>query len=62
MSSAGNAGEELAKNAIAKGAFPVEVVVDSNTSCENVIRMAEKNGCKVESEVQGCEIKVTISR
>lgn len=37
----------LVKNAINKGIFPVEVLLDSTTSCENVTRMAEKNGCSV---------------
>jgi TusA-related sulfurtransferase len=37
----------LAKKAIIAGDFPLEVLVDSVTSRENVRRMAEKNGCIV---------------
>ena len=52
----------LVKNAIKKGHFPMEVLVDSKTSCENVTRMAEKFDCKVSAEEQGDEIKLTIGK
>jgi len=48
----------LAKKAIEAGGFPVEVQVDSVTSCENVRRMAEKNGCSV--TVNGSDDEFTL--
>lgn len=38
----------MAKNAISNNKFPIEVLVDTVTSRENVRRMAEMNGCQVE--------------
>jgi TusA-related sulfurtransferase len=38
----------LVKNAIDEGEFPIEVLVDSVTSRENVRRMASRAGCSVE--------------
>ena len=52
----------LTKNAINKGNFPVEVLLDSTTSCENVTRMAEKNGCKVTLTEQNDEYTLTIEK
>ncbi len=52
----------LAQKAIAKGDFPIEVFVDTVTSRENVRRMAEKQGCKVEIVQQGDEFKLVLSR
>jgi tRNA 2-thiouridine synthesizing protein A len=43
----------LAKKAIDKGNFPIEVTVDSETSRENVTRMATHAGCSVRVEEQG---------
>lgn len=42
----------LAKKAIEKGDFPIEVMVDSETSRENVSRMATHSGCSVSIEAQ----------
>ena len=52
----------LVKNAIDKRNFPFEVLLDSTTSCENVTRMAEKNGCKVTLKEQDGEYTVTIEK
>lgn len=52
----------LSKNAINRGIFPIEVLVDSTASCENVTRMAEKNGCKVTLAEQDNEYKLTIDK
>ena len=52
----------LAKNAINRGSFPVEVIIDSTTSCENITRMAEKNGCTVTVTEQDNEYTVTIEK
>ncbi len=38
----------LAQQAIQDGKFPIEVLVDTVTARENVRRMAEYRGCKVE--------------
>lgn len=52
----------LTQKAIAEGVFPVEVSVDTVTSRENVRRMAEKKGCKVEVNQQGDEFRLVITK
>ena len=52
----------MAQKAIAEGKFPVEVLVDTITSRENVRRMAEKQGCKIEIEEQGDEFKLVLTK
>jgi tRNA 2-thiouridine synthesizing protein A len=52
----------LARNAIQAGDFPVEVLVETVTSRENVKRAAEKLGCTVQVEEVGEEFKLAISR
>ena len=52
----------LARNAIQAGKFPIEVLVDTVTSRENVKRMAEKAGLQVHIEEVGNEFKLTIAR
>lgn len=52
----------LSQKAIAKGDFPIEVFVDTVTSRENVRRMAENKGCKVEIIAQEDEFKLVITR
>ncbi len=52
----------LAKNAINTAKFPIEVLVDTVTSRENVRRMAEGAGCKVKVESVGDEFKLIITR
>ena len=52
----------LAKKAIDAGRFPVEVLVDTVTSRENVRRMAEGAGCKVRIEEMGDEFTLTIQK
>lgn len=52
----------LAKKAIEANKFPIEVLVDTVTSRENVRRMAEGAGCKVQVEQSGDEFKLTISK
>jgi tRNA 2-thiouridine synthesizing protein A len=52
----------MAQKAIASGMFPVEVFVDTVTSRENIRRMAEKLGCKVEIIQQGDEFKLVLTR
>lgn len=52
----------LAKNGIKKGVFPFNVLVDTTTSCENVTRMAEKNGCNVTVTEHNDEYTLTINK
>ncbi len=52
----------LSKQAILAGQFPIDVLVDSVTSRENVRRMAEKAGCKVWIEEVGSEFKMELSK
>ena len=52
----------LAQKAIQEGSFPIEVIVDTVTSRENVRRMAEKNGCQVSVSTSGDEIRLTLTR
>ncbi len=52
----------LARKAIEQGEFPLEVLVETVTSRENVRRMAEKAGCKVQVEPIGDEFKLIISK
>lgn len=52
----------LARKAIDGAGLPIEVLVDTVTARENVRRMAEKAGLKVEIEPVGDEFKLTIAR
>jgi tRNA 2-thiouridine synthesizing protein A len=52
----------MAQKAITEGKFPVEVLVDTVTSRENVRRMAERLGCEVEIVQQGDEFKLVFNK
>jgi tRNA 2-thiouridine synthesizing protein A len=52
----------LARNAIKAGDFPVEVLVETVTSRENVRRAAEKLGCIVQVDEVGEEFRLTIAK
>ncbi len=52
----------LARNAINAARFPIEVLVDTVTSRENVRRMAEGAGLKVQVEPVDDEFKLIITR
>jgi TusA-related sulfurtransferase len=52
----------LARHAIQAGEFPIEVLVETVTSRENVRRAAEKLGCAVQVEDLGDEFKVTVTK
>jgi TusA-related sulfurtransferase len=52
----------LARNAIQAGEFPIEVLVETVTSRENVRRAAEKLGCEVKVEDLGDEFKLTLAQ
>jgi TusA-related sulfurtransferase len=50
----------LTRKAIQAGEFPIEVLVETVTSRENVRRLAEKAGLQVRVEEVGDEFKLTI--
>lgn len=52
----------LAQIAIAEGVFPIEVLVDTVTARENVLRMAKFKGCAVEVVAQADEFKLVLSQ
>ncbi len=52
----------LARQAMEEGQFPIEVLVDTVTSRENVRRAAERAGLKVQVEAVGDEFKLTLTR
>ena len=52
----------MTRNAIQEGEFPIEVLVETVTSRENVRRSAEKAGCRVQVEELGDEFKLTITQ
>lgn len=52
----------LTRNALQTGELPIEVLVDTVTSRENVRRMAEKSGFRVRVEAVGDEFKLTITK
>jgi TusA-related sulfurtransferase len=52
----------LARQAIEAGQFPIQVLVETVTSRENVRRMAERAGYTVTVEHTGDEFKLTISK
>jgi hypothetical protein len=51
----------LARRAIQAGGFPIEVLVETVTSRENVKRAAEKLGCTVQVEERGDEFRLTLT-
>jgi TusA-related sulfurtransferase len=52
----------LATKAIESGDFPIEILVETVTSRENVRRMAESKNCRVRVEEVGDEFKLVITR
>ncbi|HEY67688.1 MAG TPA: SirA family protein [Thermoflexia bacterium] len=52
----------LTRKAIQAGEFPIEVLVETVTSRENVRRVAEKAGLQVRVEEVGDEFKLTITK
>jgi tRNA 2-thiouridine synthesizing protein A len=51
----------LTRNAIKAGDFPIEVLVETVTSRENVKRAAEKAGCTVQVEQMDGEFRLVLS-
>jgi len=52
----------LTRQAIEEGEFPIEVLVETVTSRENVRRAAERAGLEVVVEEVGDEFKLTLTR
>jgi tRNA 2-thiouridine synthesizing protein A len=52
----------LTRKAIQAGEFPIEVLVETVTSRENVRRASEKLGCQVKVEEMGEEFKLTVTK
>jgi len=52
----------LARKAIQAARFPIDVLVDTVTSRENVRRAAEQLGCAVQVQDLGDEFKLTLTR
>jgi tRNA 2-thiouridine synthesizing protein A len=52
----------MTRSAIKAGDFPIEVLVETVTSRENVRRAAEKLGCTVQVEETGNEFKLTLTK
>ena len=52
----------LARQAIGTDEFPIEVLVETVTSRENVRRAAEKLGYQVQVEEMGNEFKLNITK
>ena len=52
----------LARNAIKSAELPIEVLVETVTSRENVRRAAEKLGCTVQVDEMGEEFKLTLTK
>jgi tRNA 2-thiouridine synthesizing protein A len=52
----------LARQAIKAGGLPIQVLVDTGTSRDNVTRMAQSAGCKVTVESQEQQFVLTITK
>jgi len=52
----------MARNAIKAAEFPIEVLVETVTSRENVRRASEKLGCTVQVEELKDEFKLTLTK
>ncbi|MGC9334818.1 MAG: sulfurtransferase TusA family protein [Anaerolineae bacterium] len=52
----------MARTAIMAGEFPIEVLVETVTSRENVRRAAQKLGCTVAVEELGDEFRLTLTK
>jgi tRNA 2-thiouridine synthesizing protein A len=52
----------MTRRAIQEGQFPIEVLVETVTSRENVRRASEKLGCQVKVEEMGEEFKLTVTK
>ena len=51
----------MARKAIGDKKFPIEILADTAVSCENIKRLAEKEGCNVQVEPVEDEFKIILS-
>lgn len=52
----------MARQAIKQGRFPIEILVETVTSRENVRRAAERAGCVVKVQEAGDEFKLVLTK
>jgi TusA-related sulfurtransferase len=52
----------LTMNAMKANKSPFEILVDTNTACENVQRLAENKGYQVRIERLGEKIRLTLTK
>lgn len=52
----------MARKAIESKKFPIEVLADTAVSCENIKRLAEKEGCNVQVEPVEDEFKIILTK
>lgn len=52
----------MARQAIKEGQFPIEILVETVTSRENVRRAAQREGCQVEVQQSGDEFKLVLRK
>lgn len=52
----------VVQNAIEEGVFPLEVLIDSVTTRENVRRLASRKGCEVEITEKNDEFLMVIKK
>ena len=52
----------LTRQALDKGEFPIQVLVDTGTSRDNVTRMAQSKGCRVSVESKNDQFVLTITK
>jgi tRNA 2-thiouridine synthesizing protein A len=52
----------MARNAIKANKYPIEILLDTVTARENVKRLAESSGCKINIEDSGDEFKIELNK
>ena len=52
----------LTRQALDKKEFPIQVIVDTGTSRDNVSRMAQSQGCRVSVEAKDDQFVLTITK
>ena len=52
----------LTMNAMKENKSPLEILVDSNTACENVQRLAKNKGYQIQIEGSGEKFQITLTK
>jgi tRNA 2-thiouridine synthesizing protein A len=52
----------LAEKAILSGKFPIRILVDTVTACENVRRLAERNSLSIQIREMGEEFELSLTK